>query len=206
MSKALYLKYFSQLTQQQLKQLDHAQELYAEFNQKINVISRKDIDQIAINHILHSLSIAKFINFNKNSHVIDVGTGGGFPAIPLAILRPDVHFTMVDSIRKKITVTNEISKALNLENTTSLWSRIEEVKTPSDYLISRAVKRLSIFMPWVHKRLSDKSFKGLYYLKGGDLTQEIKEVSKRYKIKSFELNKEFSEPFFETKKLLFIKK
>src|SRR5665213_2501722 len=179
MTSDLIVKYFPSLTEQQLKQFDRLQELYTFWNNQINVISRKDIDQLYERHVLHSLGIAKVISFLPGEKVLDVGTGGGFPGIPLAILFPDTQFHLVDSIGKKIKVVQEVAQALNLTNVTATHQRAEEVNENFDFVVSRAVTRLKDFYPWVKKKFNKQSKNtlpnGILYLKGGDLTEEIAE-------------------------------
>lgn len=180
--------------------------MYAEWNDKINVISRKDVDNIYVNHILHSLGIAKVISFKKDAEVLDVGTGGGFPGIPLAILFPETRFHLVDSIGKKITVVKEISKALGLKNVEADQVRAEELKRRYDFIVSRAVTRMKEFYGWVHNKSKPKSNhdldNGILYLKGGDLTEEMNELRKPYS--EYNLADHFKEEFFETKKVIFV--
>ena len=198
-------KYFPDLDQDQIEKLTALKALYSDWNQKINVISRKDMDDFYERHVLHSLSIAKVIQFADGSKVLDVGTGGGFPGIPLAILFPEVHFHLVDSIGKKIKVVNEVKTALKLQNVTAEQKRAEEVKGQYDFIVSRAVTRLSNFLPWVKgkvKKGENSSLpNGMLFIKGGDLKEEISEV--KLKVKQDELSNFFQEDFFETKKVLF---
>jgi len=181
------------------------QALYADWNSKINVISRKDIENLYINHVLHSLGIAKVITFKKGTSVLDVGTGGGFPGIPLAILFPAVNFHLADSIGKKITVVQEISKALGLQNVTATKSRAEELPQQYDFTVSRAVTTLSEIYQWTRSLIKRNGFNdlhnGILYLKGGDLKEEIEVLHKKVMI--FELKNFFEEDFFETKKVVY---
>ena len=199
-------KYFPDLDPDQVEKLTALKDLYSEWNQKINVISRKDMDDFYERHVLHSLSIAKVIQFSDGSKVLDVGTGGGFPGIPLAILFPKVHFHLVDSIGKKIKVVNEVKTALNLQNVSAEQKRAEEVKGQYDFIVSRAVTRLSNFLPWVKgkvKKGKNSSLpNGMLFIKGGDLKEEISEV--KLKVEQYELSNFFQEDFFGTKKVLFI--
>ena len=203
----LILKYFPDLTPKQQEQLSKLPELYAEWNGQINVISRKDIENIDERHILHSLAIAKAIFFKKGTSILDVGTGGGFPGIPLAILFPDCQFHLIDSIGKKIKVVNAVAKALGLENVNGQHCRAEEVKEQYDFVVSRAVTRLGKFYPWVKKNINPRSKhklkNGLLCLKGGDLSEEINE-SRLIKIATHKLSDYFDEEFFETKKLMHV--
>ncbi len=203
----LILKYFPELTETQKAQFGQLQSLYSEWNDKINVVSRKDIDNIYERHVLHSLGIAKAISFKKGTTLLDVGTGGGFPGIPLAIMFPEAQFHLVDSIGKKIKVVNEVSQALGLENVKGEHIRAEQIKDTYDFVISRAVTRLSRFYPWIRKNFNRKSKhklkNGLLYLKGGDLQEELQE-SRLKKIATHKLSDFFEEEFFETKKVIYI--
>jgi 16S rRNA (guanine527-N7)-methyltransferase len=199
-------RYFPQLTESQKNQYQKLQGLYKEWNDKINVISRKDIDNLYVNHVLHSMGIARAVSFKAGSLILDVGTGGGFPGIPLAILFPEVQFHLVDSIGKKITVVKNVADALGLKNVTAEQVRAEQLKAEYDFIISRAVTRLKEFYSWIHKRIKKKSshelFNGILYLKGGDLDEELAELKKPYQI--FELSDYFKEEFFETKKIVYV--
>ena len=199
-------RYFPQLTESQKNQYQKLQGLYQEWNDKINVISRKDIDNLYVNHVLHSMGIARAVSFKPGSFILDVGTGGGFPGIPLAILFPEVQFHLVDSIGKKITVVKNVADALGLKNVTAEQVRAEQLKAEYDFIISRAVTRLKEFYSWIHKRIKKKSshefFNGILYLKGGDLDEELAELKKPYQI--FELSDYFKEEFFETKKIVYV--
>ncbi len=180
--------------------------LYEDWNSKINVISRKDIDQLYERHVLHSLSIAKFISFSPDSKILDVGTGGGFPGIPLAILFPECHFNLVDSIGKKITVVKEVAAAIGLENLTAEHQRMEKVKGKYDFIVSRAVAQTKQLYIWAHQKVTKEQRNdldnGMILLKGGDLTQEMKEFGRRYIEK--DLPEYFEEAFFETKKIIYV--
>jgi 16S rRNA (guanine527-N7)-methyltransferase len=199
-------KYFPELTPKQQQQFQQLQELYRFWNQQINVISRKDIDLLYERHVLHSLGIAKVINFLPGEAVLDVGTGGGFPGIPLAILFPETQFHLVDSIGKKIKVVKEVSQALNLNNVKATHARAEEISEKFDFVVSRAVTQLKDFYPWVknsfNKQSKNKLKNGILYLKGGDLEQEIKESG--LKVQQFALSDFFKEEFFETKKVIYV--
>lgn len=203
----LILKYFPDLTTQQQEQFAKLKALYFEWNNQINVISRKDMDNFYERHVLHSIAIAKLITFKKGTTLLDVGTGGGFPGIPLAILFPECQFHLVDSVGKKIKVVNAVTQALELENVTSDHCRAEDIKTPYDFVISRAVTRLGKFYPWVKKNFNPRSKhklkNGIIYLKGGDLTEELKE-SRLIKIATHKLSDYFEEEFFETKKVIHV--
>lgn len=199
-------KYFPAITEQQLTQFEQLFPLYAEWNEKINVISRKDIDNLMLHHVLHSLAIAKFIDFKPGTEILDVGTGGGFPGIPLAILFPEVNFHLVDSIGKKIKVVQGVAEALGLKNVQATHGRAEDIDGEFEFIISRAVTRLLPFFNWVRKKISPNSYhdlkNGLLCLKGGDLSEELKELERKHKV--FHLSKNFKEEFFETKKLVHI--
>jgi len=201
----IVLKYFPDLTQQQQQQFELLESLYQDWNQKINVVSRKDIDELYLRHVLHSLGIAKIQKFLPESKVLDVGTGGGFPGIPLAILFPETYFTLVDSIGKKIKVVEEVVNGLELTNVTSINSRVEEVTGQFDFIVSRAVAAMPTFTHWVKGKIKKVSLhenrNGILYLKGGDLTEELKD----YKTAEiYDLTKFFDEEFFVTKKLVYL--
>ncbi|TCD00409.1 16S rRNA (guanine(527)-N(7))-methyltransferase RsmG [Pedobacter psychroterrae] len=202
----LIQQYFKGLSEQQVARFDQLYALYSFWNAQINVISRKDIDELYERHILHSLGIAKFINFTPGTKVLDVGTGGGFPGIPLAILFPDVHFHLVDSIGKKIKVVTEVAAALGLNNVKASHLRAEQVTDKYDFVVSRAVTRLIDFYPWVKGKFSKESKNaipnGILYLKGGDLKEEITES--RLKAELYPLSDYFTEEFFETKYVVYI--
>lgn len=203
---SLIVHYFPELTEKQKKQIEQLAPLYKEWNDKINVVSRKDIENIYINHVLHSLGIAKVMSFKPGSEVLDVGTGGGFPGIPLAILFPETNFHLVDSIGKKITVVKEVSAALGLKNVRAEQVRAEEVKGKYDFIVSRAVTRMKEFYGWVHNKTKDKSIhtldNGILYLKGGDLDEEMNELKQPYSL--YNLSDYFKEEFFETKRVVFV--
>ncbi|MGY8980031.1 MAG: 16S rRNA (guanine(527)-N(7))-methyltransferase RsmG [Flavobacteriales bacterium] len=198
-------KYFNDLTIEQIKQFELLEDLYFKWNQKINVISRKDIDEIYLKHVLHSLAIAKFISFKDDTSIIDVGTGGGFPGIPLAIIFPKVKFHLVDSINKKILVVNEVSKSLKLKNVTTSHSRVENLNGKYDFVISRAVTKMREFKRLIKGKFNSESFNdlnnGIIYLKGGDLTIELLGIIN----KQISISKYFNEEFFETKKIVYVK-
>lgn len=197
------LKYFPNLTDTQIQQFTALGALYQEWNAKINVISRKDIDALYTNHVLHALGIAKVIEFQSGSSVMDVGTGGGFPGIPLAILFPETQFYLIDVIGKKIKVVNEIAQALGLENVRAEQKRAELVKENFDFIVSRAVTNMPDFFGWIKDKAKKKSNhelkNGILYLKGGDLTEELKDFPKAT---AYLLSDYFSEEFFETKKVI----
>lgn len=197
-------KYFPDLTDQQLDQFGRLGSLYEEWNSQINVISRKDIEQLYERHVLHSLAIAKIIQFKPKTTVLDVGTGGGFPGIPLAILFPETSFMLIDSIGKKIKVVNEVASALGLTNVTAEHIRVEEVKQKFDFVVSRAVTAFPRFVAMVRTKVASKSNNdlpnGILYLKGGDFEEEIEPF--RNQIQVYELQSFFQEEFFETKRLI----
>ncbi|MGI9549619.1 MAG: 16S rRNA (guanine(527)-N(7))-methyltransferase RsmG, partial [Aurantibacter sp.] len=179
MNADLVFKYFDNLSDVQKRQFEKIGSLYKDWNQKINVVSRKDIDELYLRHVLHSLGIAKFQEFKPNAAVLDVGTGGGFPGIPLAILFPEVQFTLVDSIGKKIKVVKEVVAGLQLKNVVSINSRVEETKGQYDFIVSRAVAAMPTFAHWVRGKIKKESVherrNGILYLKGGDLSEELKD-------------------------------
>ncbi len=197
------LKYFPNLTDNQLVQFKKLGELYPEWNARINVISRKDIDELYVKHVLHSLGIAKVMAFQPQSTVLDVGTGGGFPGIPLAILFPETRFYLIDVIAKKIKVVNEVAAALGLQNVKAEQLRAENVKGDFDFIVSRAVTNMPDFVLWIKdkikKQQKHKLKNGILYLKGGDLTEELKDFPKAT---LYNLSDHFSEEFFETKKVV----
>tara|TARA_B100001057_G_scaffold452602_1_gene496645 strand:+ start:21738 stop:22391 length:654 start_codon:yes stop_codon:yes gene_type:complete len=199
----LITNYFPNLSSIQKEQLESLPSLYQSWNSKINVISRKDINFLFLKHVLHSLSIAKIIKFQPGTSVLDVGTGGGFPGIPLAILFPDTNFHLIDSIGKKIKVVESIKDKLNLKNVTTKHTRVEKIDNLYDFAVSRAVVSMPTFMEWVclkiKKRSKHQLKNGVFCLKGGDLTEELKAFpgAKIYNLKNY-----FEEPFFETKKLV----
>jgi 16S rRNA (guanine527-N7)-methyltransferase len=199
------LEQFPNLTEVQIEQFKNLQNLYEDWNSKINVISRKDIDELYTRHILHSLGIAKILEFKAGSKIMDVGTGGGFPGIPLAILYPEVDFYLIDVIAKKIKVVNEVAQALGLKNVKAEQMRAENVKQQFDFIVSRAVTNMPDFVVWVKgkvKSTSKHDFQnGILYLKGGDLTEELKDFKKA---KQFELSSFFKDEFFETKKVVYL--
>jgi 16S rRNA (guanine527-N7)-methyltransferase len=202
----LITKYFPDLSPVQLNQLEQLGPLYHEWNEKINVISRKDIDELYVRHVLHSLALVKILRFSPGTSFIDVGTGGGFPGIPLAILLPGCNFMLIDSIGKKIRVVQEVANHLKLTNVIARQNRIQEIKSRYDFVISRAVTAFPDFVAMVRKNVSHDSKNalpnGILYLKGGDFEQEIKAFGGSAEV--FELSKFFTEPFFETKKVIYL--
>ncbi len=197
------LKYFPDLTEDQLEKFTKLKDFYKDWNLKINVVSRKDIDEIYLRHALHSLGIAKVQQFQPGSTVMDVGTGGGFPGIPLAILFPETQFHLVDSIGKKIKVVNEVKEGLGLENVKTSNCRVEEIDEQYDFIVSRAVAQMETFVRWVKGKIKKKSNhelkNGILYLKGGDLSEEL---AKYETAKIYNLSDYFEEDFFETKKVV----
>ena len=200
------VKYFSDLSDIQIQQLDMLKPLYTEWNSRINVISRKDMDNFYLHHVLHSLALAKIITFSHGTEVLDVGTGGGFPGIPLAILFPAVRFILLDSIEKKIKVAGEVCRELKLLNVETARTRVEEYFERHDFVISRAVTAFPSFVKMTMKNIrpgnSNTLPNGIIYLKGGDLENELGPYYKRVKI--HDIGRYFSEPFFETKKIVYL--
>jgi len=198
-------KYFPNLSDLQVSQFERLEDLYKEWNAQINVVSRKDIDELYLRHVLHSLGVAKVQPFEPKSHILDIGTGGGFPGIPLAILFPEVNFYLVDSIGKKIKVVNEVATALGLSNVKASHIRAEDVKGQFDFIVSRAVTKMDDFVKWTKGKIKKKSKhdlkNGILYLKGGDLTEELINFPKAA---LFDLQDYFNEDFFETKKVVHI--
>ena len=202
----LIKKYFTGLTEEQLDIFGKLYDSFKSWNDKINVISRKDFHNFYKHHVLHSLAIAKFTDFNKNTRILDVGTGGGFPGLPLAIVFPECQFTLVDSIRKKLKVINAICEEFNLKNINTLHTRIEAYDEKFDFVVSRAVTKFPDFVEWVSNNISEKQnnklTNGILYLKGGDLGNEIEPFKDKIKIHA--ISRYFSEDFFETKKILYL--
>ena len=202
----LIQRYFPNLSDLQYKQLKALGELYSDWNAKINVISRKDMEHFYERHVLHSLAIAKVIQFKPETQILDVGTGGGFPGVPLAILFPEVSFHLVDSIGKKIKVVQEVSNALELTNLSAEHARAEQVSGQFDFVVSRAVTRLTEFYPWIQNKFNKKSFNdldnGILYLKGVDLMEEFDQLKKPYQL--FSLKDYYTEEWFESKGLVFV--
>ena len=201
----LIKKYFSELTEEQLFQFSRLEDLYKDWNLKINVVSRKDIDELYLRHVLHSLGIAKVQQFKPGSKILDVGTGGGFPGIPLAIMFPECEFHLVDSIGKKIKVVDEVTEGLGLQNVKSFNERVEDLDGQYDFIVSRAVAVMPTFVRWVKGKIEKTSKhdrrNGILYLKGGDLSEELKEYRTA---EIFELSDYFEEDFFDTKKVVYL--
>lgn len=201
----LILKYFPDLDPEQQRRFAALRDLYADWNAKINVVSRKDFDQLYLRHVLHSLAIAKVCSFEPGARVLDVGCGGGFPSVPLAILFPEVHFTSVDSIRKKITVVEGVSAGLGLDNLTPRCARVETLGERFDYIVSRAVTAMPEFVGWVWNMIEKGQRgtlpNGILYLKGGDLAEELALTRRRWTL--YDISRFFDEEFFETKKVVY---
>lgn len=206
MSLELILQYFPNITSEQKKQFAELEVLYKDWNEKINVISRKDTDSLYEKHILHSLGIAKVMQFADGTKVLDIGTGGGFPGIPLAILFPNVQFTLVDSIGKKITVVKGVAESLGLKNVTAHHMRAEQLKEKFHFVVSRAVTQMPVFLTWLRGKFEKDQFNpkhnGVLYLKGGDLAEELAGL----KAEIFSLKNYFEGEFFDTKKVVYLSK
>ena len=198
------LRYFPDLSERQIDQFRRLESLYASWNNRINLISRKDIDSLYVKHILHSLAIAKFIQFTSGTKILDVGTGGGFPGIPLSIMFPESSLLLIDSIGKKITAVNGIISDLELKNCEAKQARAEIVKEKFDFIVSRAVTQFPKFYSWVRQNVNKKSShaikNGIIYLKGGDLTEELQKFKGKYT--EMLISESFNDPFFETKKII----
>jgi 16S rRNA (guanine527-N7)-methyltransferase len=195
--------YFPNLTELQVKQFEQLESLYKDWNLKINVVSRKDIDELYLRHVLHSLAIAKLITFKPHAKIMDVGTGGGFPGIPLAIMFPECNFHLVDSIAKKIKVVDEVVEGLGLTNVKTSHCRVEEINDTYDFIVSRAVAAMPTFVHWTKGKIAKKQNhelkNGIIYLKGGDLTEELQD----YKTATiYNITDYFDEDFYETKKIV----
>jgi 16S rRNA (guanine527-N7)-methyltransferase len=204
-------KYFPNLTDHQTEQFKLLYDLYVDWNSKINVVSRKDIESLYEKHVLHSLAIAKYIQFEKGTKILDIGTGGGFPGIPLAILFPDTEFTLCDSVAKKIKVAEEISKGIGLNNTDFVVGRVENLKEEFHFILSRAVAPMETLYRWTQDYIAEDCFNsklnGYLLLKGGDLKEEIKELKRlnaKLHVQTADLNTFFEGEFFETKQLVYI--
>ena len=201
----LILKYFPNLTDDQIAKFKQLESLYQDWNLKINVVSRKDIDELYLRHVLHSLGIAKYISFADGTKIIDVGTGGGFPGIPLAILFPNCSFHLVDSIAKKLKVVNEVVEGLGLTNVKTTHTRVEDINDTYHFIISRAVAAMPTFVHWTKGKIAKEQINGIkngiLYLKGGDLGEELQDYKT---VQIFNLSDFFEEDFFETKKLVYL--
>lgn len=206
MSLELILQYFPDITSEQKNQFAELEVLYKDWNEKINVISRKDTDSLYEKHILHSLGIAKVMQFADNTKILDIGTGGGFPGIPLAILFPNAHFTLVDSIGKKITVVKGVAESLGLKNVTAHHMRAEQLKEKFHFVVSRAVTQMPVFLTWLRGKFKKDQFNtkhnGVLYLKGGELAEELAGL----KCEIFSLKNYFDCEFFDTKKVVYLSK
>ncbi|SEM34147.1 16S rRNA (guanine527-N7)-methyltransferase [Chryseobacterium taichungense] len=206
MSTTLLLKYFPDLTEKQIEQFQKLEDLYHEWNEKINVISRKDMESLYEKHILHSLGIAKVMEFAPGTKVLDIGTGGGFPGIPLAILFPEAEFTLIDSIGKKINVVKAVAEGAGLQNVTAVHGRAEKLKEKFHFVVSRAVTQMPEFLRWLKGKFEKDQFNvkhnGILYLKGGDLAEELAGL----KCEIFNLKNYFDEEFFDTKKVVYVSK
>jgi 16S rRNA (guanine527-N7)-methyltransferase len=202
----LLSSYFPDLSPEQIRQFEALEGLYQTWNAQINVISRKDTDHFYERHVLHSLAIAKIVQFLPGSKVLDIGTGGGFPGIPLAILFPEVQFHLVDSIGKKIKVVQEVATSLGLQNVQASHARAETIKDRYDFIVSRAVTQMPVFLTWVKGKSAKKNLhnlkNGVLYLKGGDLSEEL--AGLRYPVKEFPISEFYKEEFFETKKVVYV--
>ncbi len=205
-TKELLSKYFDYVSDEKLAKLSELKALFTEWNQKINVISRKDIDNFDERHLLHSLSIAKIISFKKKTKIMDVGTGGGLPGIPLAILFPESDFLLVDSVGKKLKVVDDICEQLQIKNVHTKHCRAESIDEKFDFIVSRAVSNIPLFMSWVQHKIKKETFNelknGVLYIKGGDVDDEIKGIKQQSK--SFAISDFYEEEFFKTKKILHI--
>jgi len=199
----LILKYFPELTETQIQQFESLKALYQDWNLKINVVSRKDIDELYLRHVLHSLAIAKVVQFKDGSRIMDVGTGGGFPGVPLAILYPECSFHLVDSIAKKLKVVNEVVDGLGLTNVKTSHCRVEEINEKFDFIVSRAVAAMPTFVHWTKGKIAKEQRhdlkNGILYLKGGDLSEELQD----YRTATlYDIPEYYTENFFETKKVV----
>lgn len=208
MNSELILKYFPDITEKQQRQYEALEALYSDWNSRINVISRKDMEHLYTRHILHSLAIAKVCNFSSGARVVDIGCGGGFPSVPLAIMFPEVEFIAVDSIAKKIRVVEGVKEGANIENLRAVNCRAEELGVKADYVVSRAVTEMARFMPWAWQILRKGETgtlpNGILYLKGGELAEELAATRRKWDI--YDISTMFDDPFFETKRVVYTKK
>ena len=208
MKSELILKYFPNITEEQQRQYEALEALYNDWNSRINVISRKDMEHLYTRHILHSLAIAKVCSFNAGARVVDIGCGGGFPSVPLAIMFPEVEFIAVDSIAKKIRVVEGVKEGANIQNLRAANCRAEELGVKADYVVSRAVTEMARFMPWAWQILRKGEAgtlpNGILYLKGGDLAEELAATRRRWDV--HDISAMFDDPFFETKRVVYTKK
>ena len=199
--------YFPDLTDKQVEQFEKLTTCFKDWNSKINLVSRKDIDEFTTRHLLHSLAIAKAMKFASDSKILDVGTGGGLPGLPLAILYPDVDFTLCDSIGKKIMVVNDLIKQVGIENAKGHHLRAQQIPGKFDFIVSRAVTRMANFLPWVENKISNRSLNpwpnGILYLKGGDLKQELNEIHASSEV--LPISDWFKEDFFDTKSVVYVR-
>ena len=204
------LSHFPSLTDHQKDQFASLKGLYEEWNSKINVISRKDIDQLYLHHVLHSLVIAKFIQFRSSTKILDLGTGGGFPGIPLAILFPEVKFHLIDARQKKVYVVNEIIEAIKLDNCNGEHIRVEDIKGSYDYVLARAVAKIEQLVKWsypiIHENHKNSTPNGLIALKGGDLTEEIKTIKKKHYYEVIPISNYLKQEYFASKYLVYVQK
>lgn len=204
-----FKSYFPTITDEQQKQLERLYDLYDHWNNQINVISRKDMDNFDERHVLHSLAIAKVAQFAPGTKILDIGTGGGFPGIPLAIMFPEVEFHLVDSIGKKIKVVTEVAHALGLKNVQATHERAEKIRDQYDFVVSRAVTRMNNFMPWVRGKFLSRKINelhnGILYLKGGDIHEELNEVNAKHYPSLHDISTFFPQEFFETKKVVYFR-
>lgn len=202
------VKYFPDLSGEQVERFSRIEELYRDWNSKINLVSRKDMDNFLVHHVLHSLAIAKVAGFRPGTRILDVGTGGGFPGIPLAVMFPECDFTLVDSIGKKIRVVNDVAEKLGLTNVAAMKQRAEEVGGKFDFVVSRAVTAMPEFLGWIWNKIErggkNALPNGVLYLKGGDLTAELSATGKPYV--EYDIAAFFSEDFFLTKKVVYFQK
>ncbi len=208
MNSELILRYFPDITERQQRQYEALEALYSDWNSRINVISRKDMEHLYTRHILHSLAIAKVCNFNSGALVVDIGCGGGFPSVPLAIMFPEVEFIAVDSIAKKIRVVEGVKEGANIENLRAVNCRAEELGVKADYVVSRAVTEMARFMPWAWQILRKGEAgtlpNGILYLKGGELAEELAATRRKWDI--YDISTMFDDPFFETKRVVYTKR